>query len=74
MPYYEYEYIIQNLLDILEKKKDAEEGEGESSKEKQSEMMGKARSMMPKMPNMGSGGSMPSMPSSFPSIPGNLKI
>jgi hypothetical protein len=32
MPYYEYEYIIQNLLDILEKKKDAEEGENESSK------------------------------------------
>ena len=27
MPYYEYEYIIENLIDILEKKKEAEESE-----------------------------------------------
>ena len=32
MPYYEYEYIIQNLIDILEKKKEAEEGNDEKSR------------------------------------------
>jgi len=77
MPYYEYEYIIQNLIDILEKKKEAEEGQDESSKEKQSEMMGKARGMMPSIPNMSNygGGSMPKISApSFPSMPSNIKI
>ena len=32
MPYYEFEYILENLIDILEKKKEAEEGENESGK------------------------------------------
>ena len=76
MPYYEFEYILENLIDILEKKKEAEEGENEGAKEKQAEMMSNAKSMMPNMPNMGSGSSMPKMPSapSFPSMPSNLKI
>ena len=81
MPYYEYEYILQNLIDILEKKKDAEEGQGEQQKEEQSSMMAKSRSMMPSnMPQGGnmSSGSMPKMPNmsspSFPSMPSNLKI
>ena len=75
MPYYEFEYILENLIDILEKKKEAEEGNDEASKEKQSEMMGKARSMMPSgMPSSSSSStSMPSMPS-FPSVPSSLKI
>ena len=77
MPYYEFEYILENLIDILEKKKEAEEGDGESAKEQQAGAMSKAKGMMPKMPNMGGysgGSSMPSMPSSFPSIPSGLKI
>ena len=75
MPYYELEYIIETLVDILEKKKEAEEGDGEGMKEKQSEYMSQAKGMVgkhntPKIP------SMPSMPSStsFPSMPSNLKI
>lgn len=80
MPYYEYEYILQNLIDILEKKKEAEEGQNEKSQEEQSSMMGKAKSMMPKnMPTGNMSGNMPKMPNmnsspSFPSIPSNLKI
>jgi hypothetical protein len=82
MPYYEYEYIIENLIDILEKKKEAEESENEKAAESKDGMMSKARGMMPNMPNMGSmgsGSSMPSMPKmpsggGFPSMPSNLKI
>ena len=73
MPYYEFEYILENLIDILEKKKEAEEGDGESAKEERDGAMSKAKGMMPKMPNMssyGGGGSMPS----FPSLPSGLKI
>lgn len=73
MPYYEFEYILENLIDILEKKKEAEEGNDEEAKDRQSGMMSQAKGMMPNMPNMGSGGSMPSMPS-FPSMPSGLKI
>ena len=72
LPYYELEYIIETLVDILEKKKEAEEGDGEGMKEKQSEYMSQAKGMMskhstPKMPNMPS-------TTSFPSMPSNLKI
>jgi hypothetical protein len=72
MPYYEFEYILENLIDILEKKKEAEEGDGESQTEQRDSMMSKAKGMMPTMPNMSSygGGSMPS----FPSMPSGLKI
>jgi hypothetical protein len=30
MPYYEYEYIVQNLIDILKEKQEAEEGQSNS--------------------------------------------
>ena len=70
MPYYEYEYVVKNLIDILKEKQDAEEGQQkEMGNTDQNSMMKKASSMMPKMP------SMPSMPgTSFPSIPSSLKI
>ena len=73
MPYYEFEYILENLIDILEKKKEAEEGDNESASEQKDSMMSKAKGMMPTMPNMssyGGGGSMPS----FPSMPSGLKL
>ena len=74
MPYYEFEYILENLIDILEKKKEAEEGDSEAQGEQRDSMMSKAKGMMPTMPNMGSyssgGGSMPS----FPSMPSGLKL
>ena len=84
MPYYEYEYIVQNLIDILKEKKEAEEGE--NSKYDRDSMMKDAKKYMPSgfnpnNPTSGSGVKMPSMPSmpsyspaSFPSIPSSLKI
>ena len=82
MPYYEYEYIVQNLIDILKEKKEAEEGE--NSNYNKENMMKDAKKYMPSgfNPNNPTGGmkmpSMPSMPSyspaSFPSIPSSLKI
>jgi hypothetical protein len=81
MPYYEFEYILENLIDILEKRKEAEEGQDEGAQERQSEMMGRAKSMMPNMPNLSSSssGGIPKLPSGsgmpkFPSMPSNLKI
>ena len=83
MPYYELEYILENLIDILEKKKEAEEGNDEEMQERKSSMMSDAKRMMPGgMPNVSSSGKMSGMPSlpsspsmpSFPSIPSNLKI
>jgi hypothetical protein len=82
MPYYEYEYIIQNLIDILEKKKEAEEGNDEKTQEQKDKMMSDAKAGMPsyakqalssggpKMPSGLGSGSMPS----FPSMPSGLKI
>jgi len=75
MPYYEYEYIVQNLIDILNEKKEAEEGanDPEAGKMQAAQMMRNASSMMPSgMGNLGKGG-MPSMPS-FPGIPSSMKI
>lgn len=79
MPYYEYEYIVQNLIDILKEKKEAEEGQ--SSDYDRSSMMKDAKKFMPAgfNPNNPAGSvKMPSMPSyspaSFPSIPSSLKI
>jgi hypothetical protein len=79
MPYYEFEYIVQNLIDILKEKQEAESGEKENmSKES---MMKDAKKYMPAgfNPNNPTGSfKMPSMPSystaSFPSIPSSLKI
>jgi hypothetical protein len=61
MPYYEYEYIVENLINILKEKQEAEEGQSKDYGESMNsnKMMRDAKSMMPKMP------SMPSMPSGF---------
>ena len=79
MPYYEYEYIVQNLIDILKEKQEAEEGQ--SSGTDRDSMMQDAKKYMPSgynMNNPASGMKMPSIPSyspaSFPSIPSSLKI
>jgi hypothetical protein len=73
LPYYEYEYIVQNLIDILKEKKEAEEGQSEG----QNEQMSKAQKMVPKDLNS-TGFKMPSVPNfsspSFPSMPSSLKI
>jgi len=78
LPYYEYEYIVQNLIDILKEKKEAEEGAQDMDKQNSeaSRMMKNAKSMLPSgMGNMASG-KMPSMPSvsNFPGIPASLKF
>jgi hypothetical protein len=62
MPFYEYEYIVENLIDILKEKQEAEEGQSKDYGE--SNMMKNPSSMMPKMPSMSSF-SMPKMPSGF---------
>lgn len=79
MPYYEYEYIVQNLIDILKEKKEAEEGE--NSGYNKDSVMKDAKKYMPSgfnPNNPTSNMKMPSMPSyspaSFPSIPSSLKI
>lgn len=65
MPYYEYEYIVENLINILKEKQEAEEGQSKDYNESMNtnSMMKNAKSMMPKM----SAPSMPSfnMPSGF---------
>jgi hypothetical protein len=76
MFYYEYEYIVMNLIDILKEKQEAEEGaqKGQSENMNVNSAMKQAKSHLPAgMGNLGSGGSMPSMPS-FPGIPSSLKI
>jgi len=79
MPYYEYEYIVKNLINILKEKKEAEEGA--SSGETRGDMMKQARQYMPSgfnPNNPSSGMKAPKIPSyspaSFPSIPSSLKI
>lgn len=79
MPFYEYEYIVQNLIDILKEKQEAEEGQG-SGMDRDS-MMQDAKKYLPSGMNMNNPGGnikMPSIPSyspaSFPSIPSSLKI
>lgn len=79
MPYYEYEYIVQNLIDILKEKKEAEEGEN-SNYDKDSVMRDAKKYMPSSMNSSNPGGNikMPSIPSyspaNFPSIPSSLKI
>jgi hypothetical protein len=66
MPYYEYEYIVENLINILKEKQEAEEGQSKDYGESMNanSMMKNAQSMMPKMPSMPSVPSF-SMPSGF---------
>jgi hypothetical protein len=75
MPYYEYEYIVQNLIDILKEKKEAEEGQNdmESQNSQASQMMKQAGKMLPSGFGNMSSGNMPSM-SNFPGIPSSMKI
>jgi hypothetical protein len=62
--YYEYEYHVQNLIDILKEKQEAENGKGsESNQMDANSMMRNAQKGMPKM----------TMPK-FPSIPSSLKL
>jgi hypothetical protein len=69
MPYYEYEFIVQNLIDILKEKQEAEEGQSKQYGDMNpNSMMKNAQKSLPKMPNIQS----PKM--SFPSIPSSLKI
>ena len=66
MPYYEYEYIVENLIEILKDKQEAEEGQSKDYSESMNgnNMMKNANSMIPKMPSTSSF-NMPSMPSGF---------
>jgi hypothetical protein len=74
MPFYEYEYIVQNLIDILKEKQDAEENQTKNSQMDMnpSKYMKDASKMIPS--SMKSG--MPNMSglSNFPGIPSSLKI
>lgn len=76
MPYYEYEYIVQNLIDILKEKQEAESGEKESMNREG--MMKEAKKYMPSGFNPNNPMGSMKMPSystaSFPSIPSSLKI
>ena len=64
MDYYEYEYHVQNLIDILKEKQEAENGKGSGKEDMDpSSMMRNAQKGMPKM----------NMPK-FPSIPSSLKL
>ena len=69
MSYYEYEYITQNLIDILKEKQDAEERshKGQTYGMNVNSMMKDAKKSLPSMPSMSS-------LSSFPGIPSSLKI
>lgn len=78
MPYYEYEYIVQNLIDILKEKQEAEEGQSKSHGDMNpNSMMKQAGKYLPAGYNPNNPGSMkmPSTPSlNFPGIPASLKI
>lgn len=73
MPYYEYEYIVQNLIDILKEKQEAEEKQTKGYGDMSANSLMKQASK-----NVPSGVKMPSVPSysisNFPSIPSSLKI
>jgi hypothetical protein len=70
MDFYEYEYIVQNLIDILKEKQEAEEKESKTIGDtyNSGKMMSDAKKNMPSMKtpsyNM----------ASFPGIPSSLKI
>jgi hypothetical protein len=69
MPYYEYEFIVQNLIDILKEKQEAEEGQSKQySDMNPNSMMKNAQKSMPNMGNF----KAPSF--NFPSMPSSLKI
>lgn len=69
MPYYEYEYIVQNLVELLKEKQEAEKGQSGDMSAHQ--MMADAKKNMPKV-------NSPKMPKvstpKFPSVPNSLKM
>jgi hypothetical protein len=70
LPFYEYEYIVQNLIDILKEKQEAEENQHKSHSDvSPSSLMRDAGKSMPKMPSMSS-----YSPTNFPGIPSSLKL
>lgn len=64
MPYYEFEYYIKNLIDILEEKKTGKESESHDAAYQKT--MSDAKKMLPKT----SGYSL----KKFPGIPSSLKM
>jgi hypothetical protein len=78
LPFYEYEFIVQNLIDILKEKQEAEEGQHKQYADMTpGSVMKQAGKYMPK--GVGNNSfKMPSMssysPASFPGIPSSLKI
>jgi hypothetical protein len=73
MDYYEFEYMVENLIDILKEKKEAEEGQGKKYGEmspgslmKDASKYAPSGMKMPKMPSYS--------PANFPGIPSSLKI
>lgn len=75
MPYYEYEYIVQNLIDILKEKQEAEEGHSKSQSDMNpNQMMKQAGKYMPPGFNPNNMGGMKTPSFNFPGIPASLKI
>ena len=66
LPFYEYEFIVQNLIDILKEKNEAEKNGYEGQNMDPNSYMKNIK--MPKVPNMGNG------ISNFPKMPSSLKI
>lgn len=71
MPFYEYEHIVKNLINILKEKKEAEEGS--TRDQSQTDLMKSASKYLPKGFNPNNPMSSVKMPS-FPSIPSSMKI
>lgn len=63
MPYYEYEYMVEDLIDILKEKADAENGKSGSNNMTPDGMMKGVEKYMPKMNNF-----------KFPSMPSGMKL
>ena len=82
LPYYEFEYIVRNLIDILKEKQEAEEKEMNGDENSQmSKMMDNAKGNLPSSVRGAMNGGTPSMPSmkmpsisNFPGIPASMKI
>jgi len=73
MPYYEYEYIVKNLIDILKEKEEGEKGTSNNMHEQMNsqQLMKDAKKSMP------SGTTMPKYKSpsmKFPGLPSSLKL
>lgn len=76
LPFYEYEYIVKNLIDILKEKQEAEEGQQKDFGDMDpNSMMKRANKYLPPGYNSNNPSKGVKMPSfNFPSIPSSLKI